>query len=483
MDTPRIAGAESGGFREEESDLEESLEQLDALILGSGQAAKPLALALGSAGWKTAVIERQFAGGSCVNYGCTPTKTMIASARAAWIAGRSAEYGIISGPVSVDLPGVRERKRLLVESFRGGVERRLESASNVQLIYGEASFLDRESVLVQLRDGGERRLSAKSIFINTGCRPAIPDVPGLSGASPLDSTSIMELERLPDHLLILGGGYIGLEFGQMFRRFGSRVTIIERSGQLLSREDADVGDAVADILREDGIEVLLNTRAVRVDGRSGDEVRFTVDSSGGRRELVGSHLLTAAGRVANTGELNLAAAGLSTDERGFVGVNEKLETKVPGIYALGDVNGGPQFTHIAYDDYRIVRTNLLERGNATTTGRLVPYTVYIDPQLGRVGISEKEARRNGMNVKVAKIPMTGVARALETSETRGFMKAVLDAESGQILGCAILGLEGGEIMSAIQIAMIGGVTARQLADAVFAHPTLMEGLNSLFSGI
>ncbi len=451
-----------------------------AIIIGSGQAGKPLALALANAGWKTTIIEREHVGGSCVNVGCTPTKTMVGSARVAYLARRGADYGVITGPVTVDLSKVRQRKRDIVTSFRGGSQRSLEKTKDVTLLFGKARFTDPKSVEVSLNDGGTRRLNADKIFINTGARPHKPAVPGLENVSVLDSTSIMELDTVPKHLLALGGGYIALEFGQMFRRFGSEVTIIERGGQLLSREDADVAQEVAKILKEDGVEVLLNTRAVRLE-QSGDRtIRFVAHTPEGERTLIGSHLLVAAGRTPNTEELNLDAAGVKIDKRGFVQVNERLETNVPGIYALGDVKGGPAFTHISYDDFRIIRTNLLEQGNATTNNRLVPYTVFIDPQLGRVGLNEKEARAQGRNFRVAKLPMSYVARALEVDETRGFMKAVVDADTNQILGASILGIEGGEIMSVLQLAMMGNVPYTVIRDGVFAHPTLAESLNNLF---
>ena len=317
----------------------------------------------------------------------------------------------------------------------------------------------------------------------------MPELPGLSGDDGksgvpfLNSTSIMELEQVPEHLLILGGGYIGLEFGQMFRRFGSRVTIVQRGVQLLAREDEDVAEAIVEIMRQDGIEVLLETTALGVEKSTEGLISLTVRTAEGERLLTGSHLLIAAGRSPNTERLNLSAVGVASDDRGFIRVNERLETNVPGIYAAGDVKGGPAFTHISYDDFRILRTNLLEGGSATTTGRLVPYVVFIDPQLGRVGLSERDARAQGRVIRIAKIPMNYVARALEVDEARGFMKAVIDEESGQILGFAALGLEGGELMAAVQIAMMGGLHYSILREAVFAHPTLSEALNTLFSYI
>jgi pyruvate/2-oxoglutarate dehydrogenase complex dihydrolipoamide dehydrogenase (E3) component len=291
----------------------------------------------------------------------------------------------------------------------------------------------------------------------------------------------MELDVVPEHLLILGGGYIGMEFGQLFRRFGSRVTIVQRGPRLLGREDADIADAIAAIVREDGVEVLLDTSAQRVERAADGTIRLTVTTPEGEQVLAGSHLLLAAGRVPNSEALNLPAAGVQTDKRGNIMVNDKLETNVPGIYALGDVNGGPAFTHISYDDFRIIRTNLLEGGNASRAGRLVPYTVFTDPQLGRVGLGEDEARAQGRKIRVAKMPMSYVARALEMDESRGLMKAIVDADTDQILGCAVLGIEGGEIMAQIQIAMMGHLPYTVLRDGIFAHPTLAESLNNLFA--
>jgi pyruvate/2-oxoglutarate dehydrogenase complex dihydrolipoamide dehydrogenase (E3) component len=457
-----------------------SPEHFDGIVIGSGQGGKPLAVALAKAGWKTTIIEREHVGGTCINVGCTPTKTMVASARVAYLARRAADYGVHAGPVQVNLTEVRRRKQAIVDSFRNGSQRQLETTKNLDLLFGEARFVGPRVVEVQLKDGGSRQLTADKIFINTGCRPARPPLPGLDHVPVLDSTSIMELEVLPEHLLVLGGGYIGLEFGQMFRRFGSAVTIVQRGERLLSREDADVAEEVAKILKQDGIEVLLNAEALRVTQAADRRIQMTVRTPDKERALSGSHFLAAAGRVPNTDRLNLASAGIVLDKRGYVRVNERLETNVPGVYALGDVNGGPAFTHISYDDFRILRTNLLEGGQATTTGRLVPYTVFMDPQLGRVGLSEQEARARGGNIRVAKMPMAWVARALEVDESRGFMKAVVDAGSKQILGCAILGIEGGELMAMLEIAMMGKVPYAALREAVFAHPTLAESLNNLF---
>ena len=453
----------------------------DAIVIGAGQAGGPLSTALANAGWKTAIIERVHVGGTCINEGCTPTKTMVASARVAYLARRGADYGVHTGPVTIDMVKVRQRKRDIVDSFRGGSERRIERTAGLDLLMGEASFTGPKALEVLLNTGETRQLTASAIFINAGERPAKLALAGIENVPTLDSTSIMELDTVPEHLLIIGGGYVGLEFGQMFRRFGSQVTVIQRGAFLLSREDPDVAGEVANILREDGIEVLLETKPVRVEQTAQGTIHLTVQTPAGERTLSGSHLLAAAGRVPNSDWLNLDAAGIQTDKRGSIQVNERLETNVAGIYALGDVKGGPAFTHISYDDFRIIRTNLLENGKASIRGRLVPYTVFIDPQLGRVGLSETEARAHGHNIKVAKMPMNYVARALEVDESRGFMKAVVDAGTGQILGCAVLGIEGGEIMAVLQMAMMGKVPYTVLRDAVFAHPTLAESLNNLFS--
>jgi len=457
------------------------MKEYDAIVIGAGQAGGPLSTALEQAGYKTAIIERVHVGGTCINEGCTPTKTMVASARVAYLTRRSADYGVEAGPVSIDMKVVRKRKRDIVESFRTGSERRIVSAEGVDLLMGEARFIEPKVVEVRLNSGEIRTLTAKTIFINAGDRPSIPPIDGINNVPTLDSTSIMELDTVPEHLLVFGGSYIALEFGQMFRRFGSKVTIIQRSAHLLSREDTDIADEVAQILREDGIEILLESSVHHVTQNLNGNIEMAVRTAGSEQILTGSHLLVAAGRIPNTDWLNLEAAGIETDKHGSIRVNERLETNVPGVYALGDIKGGPAFTHISYDDYRIIRTNFLEHGNASIRDRLVPYTVFIDPQLGRIGLSESEARASGRAIRVAKMPMNYVARALEIDESRGFMKAIVDAESGQILGGAVLGIEGGEIMAMLEIAMMGKLPYTALRDGVFAHPTLAESLNNLFT--
>jgi pyruvate/2-oxoglutarate dehydrogenase complex dihydrolipoamide dehydrogenase (E3) component len=454
--------------------------EYDAIIIGSGQGGTPLSAALAKAGMRTALIERTHVGGTCVNEGCSPTKTMVASGRVAYLARRAADYGVRTGVIAIDLKKVRERKRKIVDRFRDSTQENLEKTENLDLIFGEARFSAPKTIEVRLQNGETIAFTGKNIFINAGMRPARPKLASLDAISALDNVSLMELDAVPEHLLILGGGYIGLEFGQLFRRFGSSVTIVQSAAQLLTKEDPDVGEAIAEILRQDGVEVLLQARATSVS-QGGGGVSVEIEHQGKSRTLAGSHLLIATGRIPNSDSLNLSAAGVETNPRGFIKVNERLETTASGVYALGDINGGPAFTHISYDDFRIVRDNLLHQKNATTTDRLVPYTVFIDPQLGRVGLSETEARAQNRNIRIAKLPMTSVARASETDETRGFMKVIVDADTNQILGAAVLAVEGGEIMSAIEIAMMGKLPYTALRDGIFAHPTWMESLNNLFT--
>jgi len=455
-------------------------ERYDAIVVGSGQGGTPLCRALAEAGMRTALVERVHVGGTCINEGCTPTKTMVASARVAYLARRGADYGVQTGSVGVDLKRVRQRKRAIVDKFRNGSQARLEKTENLDLIFGTASFTETKTLMVRVKDG-ERLLSAERIFINAGTRAAVPALEGLKSVPFLDNASIMELESVPEHLVILGGGYIGLEFGQMFRRFGSRVTIVHRGKQLLTREDADVAEEVAEILREDGVEVMLNVNTERVSCAS-SRIRVEVRDGSQGRTIEGSHLLVAIGRTPNSDTLNLGAAGIETDAQGFIRTNNRLETNVDGVFALGDIKGGPAFTHISYDDFRILRANVIEKKNVTIDGRLVPYTCFIDPQLGHVGLTEEETRQQGRKVRVAKMPMNYVARALEMDESRGFMKAIVDADTGEILGATVLGIEGGEVMAVFEMAILGKLKFTALRDGIFAHPTLAEGLNNLFAG-
>lgn len=453
----------------------------DAILIGAGQANNSLSTTLAQHSWKVALVESKHVGGTCINEGCTPTKTMVASARVAHLARRGNDYGVQTGSVSVDVEKVRQRKRDIVDSFRTGSRNRIENAEGVDLLMGLARFKGPKTIEVTLNDSDKPlTLTAEKIFINTGQSPRVPDLPGLDRVPSFDSTSIMELGEVPEHLIVVGGGYVGVEFGQLFRRFGADVTIVQRSGQLLTHEDEDIAEEVASILGEDGIDILLDTDAKSVEQDEQGQILLSLDTLDGDRNVTGSHLLLAVGRVPNTANLGLEAAGIEMTKRGYIKVNDRLETNIPGIYALGDVHGGPAFTHIAYDDFRIVRQNLLESGDTSKDGRLVPYTVFIDPQLGGIGLTERQARKQGRPIRVAKIPMSYVARAIETDETRGMMKVILDAETDQILGAAILGIEGGEIMAVLQMAMMGDLPYTTLRDAVFAHPTIAESLNTLF---
>jgi pyruvate/2-oxoglutarate dehydrogenase complex dihydrolipoamide dehydrogenase (E3) component len=457
----------------------------DAIVIGSGQGGTPLAKALAGAGRRTALIEREHVGGTCVNEGCTPTKTMVASARVAYLARRGADYGVRTGSISVDMVKVRDRKRGIVDRFRGGSERSIAGTEHLELIRGEARFTGPRAIEVAppARAGETvgRPLTADQMFINTGARSSRPRLPGLDSVPALDSTSVMELDAVPAHLLVLGCGYVGVEFGQMFRRFGARVTMVGRTPHVLAREDPDIAEAVEGILREDGIELVLSAEAQRVEPVSEGGIRLIVrDGGGGDRAVTGTHLLVATGRTPNTDRLNVAAAGIQTDADGFIRVNDRLETNVPGVYCLGDAKGGPAFTHISYDDFRVVQENVLHGGDRSIANRLVPYCVFMDPELGRVGLTEAAARAKDRPVRVFTMPMTSVARAIEMDETRGVMKAVVDSDTQQILGCAVLGVMGGEVMTAVEIAMMGRLPYTALRDATFAHPVVAEFLNNLF---
>jgi pyruvate/2-oxoglutarate dehydrogenase complex dihydrolipoamide dehydrogenase (E3) component len=451
----------------------------DAIVIGTSQGGRFLPVDLAKTGQRVALVERAQLGGVCVNTGCTPTKTMVASARLAYQARHSEEYGVRTGPVSVDLAAVRERKRAMVAGARENYASRL-AQDGLDLIEGEAHFTGPDTIEVTLTGGGTRQVSAPVIVIDAGTRPRRPAIEGADEVPMLDSTSIMELDAVPEHLIILGGGYIGLEFGQMFRRFGSEVTVIQTAPRLMMIEDEDVSDEVAAILRDDGVTILTSATPVRAEPAGGG-VRLTVRTADGERQVEGSHLLSAVGRVPNTEALTPAAAGIRVDDRGFIEVNEYLETSVPGVYAMGDIKGGPAFTHLSYDDYRILHASLIKKEKVSTRDRLIPYTMFIDPQLGRVGLTERQAAAQGRAIRVAKLPMTAVIRALETGETRGFMKAIVDADTGQILGCAMLGSEGGEVMTMIHVAMLGRLPYTAMADAMFTHPLFAEGLNTLFA--
>jgi pyruvate/2-oxoglutarate dehydrogenase complex dihydrolipoamide dehydrogenase (E3) component len=449
----------------------------DAIIIGSGQAGNPLSNALAERGWTVALIEKSHLGGTCINTGCTPTKTMIASAQIVHYARNSSRWGITAGDVSVDLPAIVSRKNTIVESFRTGIEQRIAKHPKVHLYHGAARFLSSRTVQID-----NDVIESERIFINSGARPDPPKLTGLAEVGYLTNESMMELQEVPDHLLVLGGGYIGLEFGQMFRRFGSRVTVIHRAEHLLPHEDADVTSELQKALEAEGIEFRLSSNAVKVERKQG-QVRLTLESGNQTATVNGTHILAATGRRANTDELSLDKAGVQTDSRGYVKVNARLETTVPGIWALGDVKGGPAFTHISYNDYQIVYANLVESKNMTIENRYVPYSLFTDPQLGRVGMTEKEARATGRRLKIGSYPMSHVARAIERGETAGFMKVIADAASDKILGAAILGAEGGEVVQLLGTLMLAGAPYTILKGAVFIHPTLTEGLFGLMESV
>jgi pyruvate/2-oxoglutarate dehydrogenase complex dihydrolipoamide dehydrogenase (E3) component len=446
----------------------------DAIILGSGQAGNPLAYKLADHGWNVALIEKEHLGGTCINTGCTPTKTMVASAQVAYYARNAAKWGVRTGAVSVDLARVVARKNQIVEQFRSGLERNVGRRPSLHLFRGQARFVGPRQVEVN-----GQTLDGERVFINVGTRPDTPALAGLDGVKHLNNASLMELTEVPEHLLVIGGGYIGLEFGQMFRRFGSRVTVVHNHGQLLPREDADVTTELQKALEAEDVRFLLNAQTDRVAKRDGS---IALSLQGGE-EVVGSHLLLAAGRRPNTDDLGLDKAGVRVNRQGFVEVNDRLETSVPGVWALGDIKGGPAFTHISYNDYQIVYGNLIEGKNLSTAGRPVPYSVFTDPQLGRVGLTEKEARATGKRLKIGKIPMAWVARAIERDETAGLMKLIVDAETDRILGAAILATEGGELIQILSAFMLTGSPYTLLKGAIYIHPTLAEGFWTLMEEV
>ena len=451
--------------------------RFDAIVVGSGQAGNPLAYHLADAGWKVALVERAELGGTCINTGCTPTKTLVHRASVAHYARHADRWGVRAAGVAVDLSTVVAQKDRVVEKFRSGHQQNVDRRPNLRLVRAEARFAGPK----RLEAGGET-LESDKIFLDTGGRPAIPKIPGLAESGYLDNASIMTLAEVPEHLVVLGGGYIGVEFAQMFRRFGSRVTVIQRGPQLLPREDPEVAAELQKALAAEGIEFRLDTDTTRV-ARSGDAIRVDVEAGGAKAEVAGSHLLVATGRRPNTDALDLAKAGIETDARGSIRVNARLETTAPGVWALGDVNGGPAFTHISYNDFQIVYGNLVEGRDLSTAGRIVPYCVFTDPQLGGVGMTEKEARRAGKKLKIGRIPMTRVARAIERDETAGMLKIVVDAADDRILGAAFLCSEGGELVQILPPLLRAGLPYTVLKGAIYIHPTLAEGLWSLMEDV
>lgn len=459
------------------------MKHFDAIVIGAGQAGVPLAKKLATAGKKTAIIEKRLIGGTCINDGCTPTKAMIASAKIAYQASKSAALGVEIGSIKIDLKKIIARKDEIVEQFRKSSEDGIEKTKGLKLYMGEARFSGKKEITVAVENGKEEVITADWIFINTGAKTAIPEIEGLSDVNYLTSTSILELEEVPEHLLVVGGNYIGLEFGQMFSRFGSKVTILEKSDSILAREDKDVSAALLEILEAEKIDVITNTEVLKFSAVKKNEINVEYKSGKVLRNLSITHVLIATGRIPQTEALSLGECGINVDEKGYIVVNNKLETNIKGVYALGDVKPGPAFTHLAYNDYTIVYRNLMEGTNYNIKDRPIPYCMFTDPQLGRVGISEEEAKTKKLDYQVAVLPMANVARGIETGETLGLMKAIVDKKSKKILGAAILASEGGEVMSVLQMAMEGGITYDRIRYCVFAHPTYSESLNNLFMKI
>ncbi|MFA4868849.1 MAG: mercuric reductase [Pedobacter sp.] len=455
------------------------MKHYDAIIIGAGQSGIPLAKKLALSGKKTAIIEKRLVGGTCINDGCTPTKAMIASAHAAHSARTAGKLGVSTGAVKVDLKKVKQRKDDIVELFRASSQNGLESTKGLDLILGEATFSGTKELTIVDTHGEKKKVSADQIFINTGASVSIPELEGLKGVPYLTSTTILDLTEIPEHLVILGGNYIGLEFGQMFHRFGSKVTIIEKSSRIMPREDTDVSAELTKILTDEGLKILTSTTIDKIQKKNA-VLKLNLTSDNKSKSITASHFLIATGRTPQTESLHLEIPGVDTDEKGNILVNGKLETNIKGIFALGDVKGGPAFTHIAYNDFTIVYRNLVEKCNLSTKDRPVPYCMFTDPQLGRIGISESEAKEKDLDFIVAKIPMSQVARGIETGETLGFMKAIVDRKSKQILGATILASEGGEIVSVLQMAIEGGITYDKIRYGIFAHPTYSESLNNLF---
>ncbi len=457
------------------------IEQYDVIVFGSGTGGKLTAWASAGEGLRTAVVERGLVGGSCPNIACLPTKNVIHSAKVADFVRHDRDFGSGTAPASVDVAEVRARKRRMVD---GLVSMHLDKykESGAELVFGEGSFVGPSTIEVRLKNGGVRTLHGDRVFLNLGTHAAIPDIPGLRAAKPLTHVEALELDRLPSHLLILGGGYVGLEFAQAFVRFGSRVTVLERGPQLLPREDKDVAAALLEFLRLDGVDVRLNVEVEQVEGSSGDSVRMSLATSTGTSLLEGSDILVSIGRIPNTQNIGLDKTGVALDPRGYIQVNERLETTAPGIWALGECAGSPQFTHISEDDFRIVQTNL-HGGSRNTRDRLTPFCLFTDPEIARVGLNEREAAAAGCPYRVAKLPMQAVLRARTLSETRGFMKALISYDNDEILGFTAIGPQAGEILAVVQTAMMGKLPYTVLRDAVFTHPTMAEGLGPLFGGV
>lgn len=458
------------------------METFDAIIIGAGQAGNPLARRLSKEGRRVALIESSLVGGTCINYGCTPTKAMVGSAKKIFDARHAVEHGLTIVDDVVDYQAIVRRRDKIVTSFRTGLEDSLIKDPNVTIFRGKGSFVNHKEVQAELNNNSPRaHLAAELIFINTGTRPRIPDIEGLDTTKYLTSTTILELDQLPEHLVIIGGGYIALEFAQIFCRIGSLVTIIERSSRGLKNEDEDVALEIRAILEKEGVQFISNAAVKRVVSKAENRIDIEIQVSGQPATLSATHLLVATGRTPNTEDLNLSRTSIQTTNDGYIPVNDHLETTVPGIYALGDVKGGPAFTHVSYHDYVVVSQNIFEGKQSSIRNRLIPYCIFTDPELGRIGLTEKSAREKGLEFSVAKMKTSSIARAVETGETSGFIKAIIDNKTKMILGAAVICSGGGELMSLLQMAMAGGPTYEQLRDTMFAHPTYAESINNLFN--
>jgi pyruvate/2-oxoglutarate dehydrogenase complex dihydrolipoamide dehydrogenase (E3) component len=455
-----------------------TIEHVQNLVIGSGVAGKIISWTLAKKGQKTVVVERSMIGGSCPNVACLPSKNVVYSAKAISLVDPTTGLGVVSGSVRVDMAGVARRKRQMVEGL-GELHLSNFKASGAELVMGEARFTEPKTVQVTLNAGGTRLLRGERVFLNVGTRASIPDVPGLAAAGPMTHVEALNLERLPAHLVIIGGGYVGLEFAQAMRRFGSKVTIIQRAPQLLEREDSDVADAVLELMTDEGVQVLLQAEVLNVTGKSGTGVVLRVRSGGTERTIEASDILVATGRTPNTDRLDVAKAGVELDSRGYIRVNEKLQTSAPDVWATGECAGSPQFTHVGEDDCRVVLDNLAG-GNRTTRGRLIPYVLFTDPELAHVGMTESEAKAKNVSYRIARMPMAMVLRTRTLSETRGFMKALIGADD-RILGFTGFGAETSESMAVVQTAMLGSMPYIALRDAIFTHPTAAEGLGGLFA--
>jgi pyruvate/2-oxoglutarate dehydrogenase complex dihydrolipoamide dehydrogenase (E3) component len=450
----------------------------DVLILGSGEAGKYIAWTFAKAGRRVALVERGLIGGSCPNIACLPSKNVIHTAQVVMQFRHAREFGVDSGEVVVDMKGVRQRKRAMVEGLVALHKERYK-ASGAELILGEGRFVAPKRLEVKCQDGRVRVVSGERVVVDVGTRTTIPNIPGLVESKPLTHVEALELDHVPAHLLILGGGYIGIEFAQAMRRFGSRVTLVEQGSQFVAREDPDVSQALRELFADEGIDVILGAQVSRVEGRSGERVRINLRTANGEQVIDATDVLVAAGRRPNTQDIGLDVAGVELDSNGYIRVNERLETTAPGVWAVGDCAGSPQFTHVGFDDFRIVRDNW-KGGNRTTRDRLVPYCVFTDPELGRVGLDETQARRAGIPYRIAKIPMAAVLRARALVETRGFLKALVDVHSDRILGFTAFGAQAGELIALVQTAMLTGAPYTVFRDAIVTHPTIAEGLTVLF---